>query len=594
METINILYHGSSNSGKKTLLKGILHNCPSNDVYEIVKKKKKNDAKNTDGILIYNDKNDNFIVVPNDIPYRIYNLENSIKKINDGNKIAVDENNASLTEQCETDQSNKWDNMTQCVENVIEIINIIILVFDLDISQNVLDKFMEYYGKILKERNEIYLHIVINKCDDISIINNITMFANRHNKDKYDSIICKISKHLNEHSHNYKVTPLSANNIFVLNSIKYHYCDDIDENVLDDVIISECGKSLMTKLESSKDKIAHLKSFVKSVDRYNICMNNNGFTSLRNNIQYEIDKKYVDMLYNNLTSYINKQLNVKDMTRIEFYKFLKVTLQKMDLLKTLSDEVNDKYDIIHRIMTLVIDGNITNYTANNYDDIIIEINNISELNTKNTSINKLLIESKNKIKQDLIMMHNTSSLRITSISQLNMILENDIQSKSVILKLENYFINSDDNVVDKMKHLCAILNKIYENEHKNSDICEIIHKSIVVYFVSCFNVNELVYLYNLMNNDALKNIKFNILLNIINDKNKADDIKYYNIKEFINVDKCYNKLIKLFSNMQIIDEQKKKSLKNNKKYESESDCGYSQEEETITEELEKTKNKVKK
>lgn len=174
------------------------------------------------------------------------------------------------------------------IKNISQTIDIYLLVFDINSGLNTTDEIniiQLVVSEIQKNQNG-YIHILINKCDDIQINDNLVKLEDSELNELYERCIETINKHCLPIIDKVSITPLCSSKLYIYRGIKNNI-SMIDESQLDNIIRDECGKQELKKLKDSSMKRKFISGLLKKkteISLYNDWMNNTGYNMFIKNL----------------------------------------------------------------------------------------------------------------------------------------------------------------------------------------------------------------------------------------------------------------------------------------------------------------------
>ena len=216
-------------------------------------------------------------------------------------------------------------------------IDIYILVVDVNSALNTTDEIniIRLIIEQIKKNNNGYIHILINKCDDIQYdkSNKIDLGEEELNE-MYQRAETIIKKECASIIHNVSWSPICSSKLYIYRGIKNNI-DNIDEKQFDEIIAQEVGKAELRKLKTVENKRKFMKGKLEENKiEYNIWMKETGYSYFQESINKTIKKNYDNIIY----YHINKDiLNIINMIDTQLH----VTI---DELNTKLSIINDRID----------------------------------------------------------------------------------------------------------------------------------------------------------------------------------------------------------------------------------------------------------
>lgn len=138
------------------------------------------------------------------------------------------------------------------VKTISSSIDIYILVFDINSGLNTSDEvnIIKLIVDEIKNNNHGYIHIIINKCDDIVYTSSGVSLGDEELDELYERCNETIKKYCDDIKERVTISPLSSSKLYIYRGIKNNI-SIIDECQLDNIIKNECGKTELKKLTQS-------------------------------------------------------------------------------------------------------------------------------------------------------------------------------------------------------------------------------------------------------------------------------------------------------------------------------------------------------
>ena len=225
------------------------------------------------------------------------------------------------------------------IRRISSTIDIYLLVFDINSSLNTTDEIniLKLVAELVNINNNGYVHILINKCDNIQFDGDVVDLQDQELNNIYSTCEQIIKKHFieiggEEIMTKVTITPLCSNKL-------YHYrCNKnnvttIDEAELNIMIKEDCGNSGLAKYTTISAKRQYVSELVNS-DTYNEYIKNTGY----NKFLYALDnilKNYSEMIFYHINADVAK---LNNMIKIDF----DIIYDQMDF-----DTIYDQMDIIN-------------------------------------------------------------------------------------------------------------------------------------------------------------------------------------------------------------------------------------------------------
>jgi GTPase SAR1 family protein len=129
------------------------------------------------------------------------------------------------------------------VQKISATIDIYLIVFDINSGLNTTDEIniLKFLVAQIQQNNHGYLHILINKCDNITINGDNITLADEELDELYKRIIEAINKYCAPIHDKVSISPLCSQKLYIYRSVK-NDITTIEEAHLNDIILDELGK----------------------------------------------------------------------------------------------------------------------------------------------------------------------------------------------------------------------------------------------------------------------------------------------------------------------------------------------------------------
>ena len=236
-------------------------------------------------------------------------------------------------------------------------IDVYILVFDINSSLNTTDEvnIINLVIEQVKKNQHGYIHVLINKADDITYADNGTFeFTNEELKELYEQaertvadLFTKAGIHrygskdimnksgkkvLPDVKFMYSISPICASQAYVYRTIKYNPEGHIEESAIDPIIINEVGKKELQKLKGIEMKRKFMYGLLQNdgSNIYSDGMRDTGYTLFRNHLADIADRyPYIigHHIENDVMNYMKSPIkNVYDTLEYLYSQFLRYQL----------------------------------------------------------------------------------------------------------------------------------------------------------------------------------------------------------------------------------------------------------------------------
>lgn len=248
------------------------------------------------------------------------------------------------------------------IKKISKEIDIYILVFDINSGLNTTDEvtiLRLVTDEIIKNGNG-HVRILINKCDDIHIKDGKVELGDDELNELYDRCLHTIKKHCEQIIDKVTISPLCSSKLYVYRGVKNNI-STIDENQLNNLIKTECGKTELKKLDSIKKKRKFISGLLQKskLSLFDDWMNDTGYSDFKKRldeiileypsiVSYHINLDLDKLIVNNKSNFNYEELNknvkniVKRITRTHslynnaynaiFDKYLKNTFNALNTL----------------------------------------------------------------------------------------------------------------------------------------------------------------------------------------------------------------------------------------------------------------------
>ncbi len=367
------------------------------------------------------------------------------------------------------------------ISQISKNIDIYILVFDINSGLNTTDEIniLTVIANEIKKNKHGYVHILINKCDDVIYEKNSFEFADDELQELYDRSVDTINKHLKDI--NVNISPLCASDLYVFRCIKNNI-DSIDEKHLDKIIMNECGKKELGKLKTIVNKQKFIQGLItlKKSTLYDDWMKDTGYNMFKlglNNIisnytkiiEYHIEMELTNILSNNITDFdiITNNIIIIN-NRLDVLKNIDKSYIKSDSIDKLINDINTK-------ITTFIDSGINSYSASTVDiaDSFIDklnkfVNKIKMWATSNSPFEQSktkLIDKRFSLLNDTLMIKYNEKIfaELYNNSKINPITFGTCIANTLIVSVDEP--SMPDIVIKLLKSVSSITNITNNNEY---------------------------------------------------------------------------------------------------------------------------------
>jgi len=551
-ENIHIAILGPVSAGKSTLLNGIFMNHFSDmkrkkttmlpQIYQTVnsgetdsiEKIKEMNQKSNEEILKLRESNQYTHSHFKELIYRV----NPIKDFIDLSLLGATYSILDMP-GLNDDQSDIYYNY---IKDISHKIDIYILVFDINSPLNRSDevKILEQINSHITRNKNGYVHILINKCDDIEFDEkNNFKFIDDELQEAYDACIIAMKKYFANNLNKVTISPICTSDLYVYRGAKFNI-GTIDEKLLDAIIKKESGKQQFNEL--NKQGIEAKRKFVKGLmtdkksSTYSDFMKDIGYTLFQKNISnianhyqefitYHIEQD-VDKICNNIKL---KQINFDELSdnmgqiNSRLKNLIQTTDNKCKVDEIISAQLKSKLnEITQQINNYIVSG-INTYSANtieNAESFITKICKFYE-KVKNMFKSNPLSSSEEKLKLKRIELLN---------NKLSESFNDDIFTElytNKTLVLDRY-VQCIANTLDNGKlKFDKLLEKVIKITSNDSNFVNVIINKFTASYKPDTTFKDFLLNLELIANSTKNNLE--IMLNIIFCQLQKQDVNLYQV-----------------------------------------------------------------
>lgn len=418
------------------------------------------------------------------------------------------------------------------IKKISKEIDIYILVFDINSGLNTTDEvtiLKLVTDEIIKNGNG-HIRILINKCDDIHIKEGKVELGDDELNELYDRCLHTIKKHCEQIIDKVTISPLCSSKLYVYRGVKNNI-STIDENQLNNLIKTECGKTELKKLDSIKKKRKFISGLLQKskLSLFDDWMNDTGYSDFKKRldeiiieypsiISYHINLDLDTLIINNKSNFNYEELNkniksiIKRITRLHsfydneygliFDNYLKNTFNTINTLicsnmknkilnlKSRKDLKNETIDLNIEKVRISLQHTETYFKILDKLDKLYKCNEISDLiklltnkknellvfKFKNNNFNHKIfgeLQEFNLIDIEFFTSSIISTLRhdISHFDKIYYFLNEDSQDSYIYALLDNYidiFIDNEEKCkIKNFDNFCSSVNVITKNKKIN-------------------------------------------------------------------------------------------------------------------------------
>ena len=448
------------------------------------------------------------------------------------------------------------------VKNNSRNIDVYILVFDINSPLNRTDevKILQEITNNVKANNHGYVHILINKCDDITFDGkDIFKFDDEENQESYDECVKTITKFMKDIMDRVTISPLRSSLLYTYRTAIYNM-DKLEEKQIDNIIKEEAGKSGLSDLKTSEAKKKFLKGLIEDKKKKlpEAWMKSTGYDLFQKymkkimlnykqiiafHIEQDVDNILADVIKSNNnfddTTTKLEQINMRFKNLVATYN------NKCKVEEIIQQSIKLKLDQITQLMNNYLIAGINTYTGNTRENAESFISKIGKFFTKVSNLFKSnpLASSEEKLKlkrielinnnlaekynaEDFTELYTTKTIDLTKYTQcVANTLDKKLMTFDKLLESVKKITNNDE------KFMNVIINKFtssYKQDTTFTDFLSILE----IIAVTTNNNIDIIWTVIECQLKAINNATFNqvyhywINLNSVNILQETDEIKY--------------------------------------------------------------------
>jgi small GTP-binding protein len=446
------------------------------------------------------------------------------------------------------------------IKNNSQNIDIYLLVFDINSPLNRTDevKILQEVSNHVKSNKNSYVHILINKCDDITFdTQDRFKFDDDENQESYDECIKSINKFMKDIMDRVTISPLRSSLLYTYRTAIYNI-DLLDEKQIDNIIKEECGKSGLSDLKNLKQKKDFLKGLIEDkkkklpsqwmkstgydlFQKYMKKIMNNYQQIITYHIEQDVDKILADIKKSN--NNFDETVNNLEIINYRF-KNLLYFANKYKIEEIIPHSINSKLGEITNLMNNYLISGINTYTGNTRDNAESFIAKISAFFSKVKNIFKTnpLSQSEEKLKikrielinnnlaekfteQDFTELYTTKMLDLGKYTQsVANTLDKNYMTFDKLLEAVKKITNSDEKFIN------VIINK-YKSSYKSDTTFDNFLKNLELIANTTNNNLDIIWTiiecqFKNITQCIQDNYRFWIDLNSVNILQETDEVQY--------------------------------------------------------------------
>ena len=411
------------------------------------------------------------------------------------------------------------------VQKISSTIDIYLIVFDINSGLNTTDEIniLKFLVAQIQQNNHGYLHILINKCDNITINGDNITLADEELDELYKRIIEAINKYCTPIHDKVSISPLCSQKLYIYRSVK-NDITTIEEAHLNDIILDELGKKGLKDFPHITAKREYVSELMDL--SFNDWIKNTGYNQFIHSLD-KILRNYSELVFYHINADLVKLQDIwsdlmNDDNNFDTFDIISKKIRKINMR---IQKVMQYYD--KTIPQYLLDNlEIINVRLNDY--LIAAIYSESPINTIDTIINKI-----NDYYKMLKNLFNKNPLKAAKIKLSN------YREQLLIEEFEEEFNNEiftelfdddgtgytqvDDNGSDIMIQDTNIIYELYKKSIHNT-LSKDMNKVICIFdFLSSFNFPELLYNHN-RSDFYYKNLLIMTFVDLLATKKIKEDI----------------------------------------------------------------------
>jgi GTPase Era involved in 16S rRNA processing len=468
------------------------------------------------------------------------------------------------------------------IKKISHTIDIYVLVFDINSPLNRTDeiKILQEITNHIKTNKHGYVHILINKCDDINFDSDDKFkFDDEELQEAYDACIIAVDKHMKDIRNKVFISPLRSSQLYVYRAARYNI-DSLDEKQIDNIIKEEAGKVELAKLKSIENKKKYLKGLITNkqlkledgwmrATGYNLFCNsiNKIMTNYQEIIQYHIEQdvdKILDPIEKSQGEFDETTIKLEEINN-RFKNLVSTYDNKCKVEEIIPQSIQTKLDQITQSMNSYLVTGLNTYTGNTRENAESFITKIGKFFTKVSSLfrSNPLAASEEKLKlkrielinnnlvekyveQDFTELYTTKTIDLTKYTQcVANTIDKNFMKFDKLLESVKKITNNDE------KFMNVIINKFTSSYKQDTTFDEFLKNLEIIANTTNNNLDVIWTIIECqlkaINNTSFKGIYgYWITLNSVNILQETDEIKYI-------IFKINNYVISLLSNQERFD-----------------------------------------
>ena len=452
------------------------------------------------------------------------------------------------------------------VKNNSRNIDVYILVFDINSPLNRTDevKILQEITNNVKANNHGYVHILINKCDDITFDGkDIFKFDDEENQESYDECLKTINKFMKDIIDRVTISPLRSSLLYTYRTAIYNM-DKLEEKQLCNIIKEEDGKNALEKLSTPELKKKYLKGMVADKKRKlkDTWMKSTGYDLFQKyinkimlnyqqiilyHIEQDVDKILTDTKKSN--NNFDETTNNLEIINQRFQNLITTYNNKCKVEEIIPQSIKTKLDEITQCMNAYLISGINTYSGNTRENAESFIAKISKFFTKVSNLFKSnpLVTSQEKLKikrielinnnlaekynaEDFTELYTTKTIDLTKYTEcVANTIDKNLMTFDKLLESVKKITNSDE------KFMNVIINKFTSSYKSDTKFDEFLSNLEIISNTTNSNLDVMwsiveCQLKAINNSSFFQYCCYWINLNSVNILNETDEIKYMMFK----------------------------------------------------------------
>jgi len=404
------------------------------------------------------------------------------------------------------------------VQKISTTIDIYLIVFDINSGLNTTDEIniLKFLVAQIQQNNHGYLHILINKCDNITINGDNITLADEELDELYKRIIEAINKYCAPIHDKVSISPLCSQKLYIYRSVK-NDITTIEEAHLNDIILDELGKKGLKDFPHITAKREYVSELMDL--SFNDWIKNTGYNQFIHSLD-KILRNYSELVFYHINADLVK-LQLYTIYNGEYFDVMEEEIGKINARIQRAKQYTElpipklQLNILDNLE--IINAKLNDYLIASYSDS--PISTIDTILGKINDYYKMLknLFNKNPLKAAKVKLSNSREQLL--IKEFEKEFNNEIFTELFDDDGTGY-TQVDDNGSDIM------IQEFYELYKKSihNTLSKDMNKVICIFdFLSSFNFPELLYNYN-RSDFYYKNLLIMTFVDLLATKKMKEDI----------------------------------------------------------------------